>query len=136
MHILVKKKILSYNDYKVKCSIGKRGITFNKKEGDLKTPKGIFKIKEIFYRGDRVKKLSTNLKKKIIRKNMGWCDDSKSKHYNKLIKFPFKFKAEKLYRKDNIYDVVIVLNFNMNPIVKNKGSLHLQKGVLQLVKKK
>ena len=45
MHILVKKKILSYNDYKVKCSIGKRGITFNKKEGDLKTPKGIFKIK-------------------------------------------------------------------------------------------
>lgn len=126
----MKKKILSYNDYKVKCSIGKRGITFNKKEGDLKTPKGIFKIKEIFYRRDRVKKFSTNLKKKIIRKNMGWCDDSKSKHYNKLIKFPFKFKAEKLYRKDNIYDVVIVLNFNMNPIVKNKGSaifLHVSK---------
>ena len=59
---------------------------------------------------------------------MGWCDDAKSKYYNKIISFPFKDSAEKLYRKDNIYDIVLILNYNMNPIRKNKGSaifLHL-----------
>ena len=61
---------------------------------------------------------------------MGWCDDPKTKKYNKLIKFPFKFKAEKLYLKENIYDVIVVLNYNMKPIIPNKGSaifLHLAK---------
>ena len=53
---------------------------------------------------------------------MGWCDDPKSKFYNKLIKFPFKFRAEKLFLSKNIYDLVLVINYNMNPIVKNKGS--------------
>ena len=53
---------------------------------------------------------------------MGWCDDPHSKHYNKLIKFPFKYSAEKLYRKDNTYDIILVLNYNFNPIRKGKGS--------------
>jgi L,D-peptidoglycan transpeptidase YkuD (ErfK/YbiS/YcfS/YnhG family) len=53
---------------------------------------------------------------------MGWCDDSNSKKYNQLIKLPSKYTHEKLYRKDNVYDLIIVLNYNMIPIVKNKGS--------------
>ena len=53
---------------------------------------------------------------------MGWCDDPTSKSYNKLVKFPFKYSAEKLYRKDNIYDLILVLNYNLNPIRKGKGS--------------
>ena len=53
---------------------------------------------------------------------MGWCDDSKSKKYNKLIKIPFNFSFERLFRKDNIYDIILVLNYNMSPIKKNKGS--------------
>ena len=53
---------------------------------------------------------------------MGWCDDPKSKDYNKLIKLPFNYNHEKLYKKENVYDIVLVLNFNMNPIKKNKGS--------------
>jgi L,D-peptidoglycan transpeptidase YkuD (ErfK/YbiS/YcfS/YnhG family) len=53
---------------------------------------------------------------------MGWCDDPKSKEYNKLIKIPSQYNHEKLYRKDNIYDLVLVLNYNMQPIIKNKGS--------------
>ena len=61
MHISVKKKILTYDNYKVKCAIGKRGIGIKKREGDLITPKGIFKIKEIFYRKDRIKNLSTKI---------------------------------------------------------------------------
>ena len=122
MHILIKDKYLLYDDYKVKCSIGKRGINIKKKEGDLITPKGIFKIMNIYYRKDKVKNILTNFKMIPIKKNMGWCDDPRSTKYNKLIKYPFSFKSEKLYRPDNIYDIVLVLNFNMRPIKKNKGS--------------
>ena len=53
---------------------------------------------------------------------MGWCDDPNSKKYNQLIKLPSKYTHEKLYRQDNLYDLVIVLNYNMIPIIKNKGS--------------
>ena len=122
MHILIKKKILVYNNYKVKCAIGKRGIGVKKREGDLITPKGSFKIKEILYRADKIKNLKSKLQKKIINKKMGWCDDPRSNKYNKLIKLPFKFGYEKLYRTENIYDLILVLNFNMNPVKKNKGS--------------
>ena len=101
--------------------IGKKGINYKKKEGDLVTPIGQFKIKYILYRKDKVK-ISTKLKKKVIEKNMGWCDDPKSIHYNKLIKLPFIYRHEKLYRKENIYDIILVLNYNMNPVKKNKGS--------------
>ena len=53
---------------------------------------------------------------------MGWCDDPKSKFYNKLVKLPSKYSHEKLYRKDNIYNIVVVLDYNLNPTIKNKGS--------------
>ena len=53
---------------------------------------------------------------------MGWCNDSKSKKYNKIIKYPSNYSFEKLYRKDNVYDIILVLNYNMKPIRKNKGS--------------
>ena len=122
MHIYINNKFISYNNYKAKCAVGKRGISIKKKEGDFITPKGTFKIREIFYRKDRVQNLITRIKKTVIRKNMGWCDDPKSKKYNKLIYFPFKHSAEKLYRSENIYDIILVLNFNMNPVKKNKGS--------------
>ena len=121
MHILINRKYLTFENYKVKCAIGKRGIAHKKKEGDLITPKGRFKIKLILYRKDRVK-LKTKLRKVAIQKNMVWCDDPKSQKYNQLVKLPFYFGYEKLYKKENVYDIVLVLNFNMNPIKKNKGS--------------
>ena len=113
----------------MKCAIGKKGIDNKKKEGDLITPIGVFKIKYILYRKDRVKVL-TKLKKKVIKKNMGWCDDPNSSYYNKLVKLPFTHKHEKLYKKENIYDIILVLNYNMNPVKKNKGSalfIHVSK---------
>ena len=130
MHILIKNKILIYNNYRIKCAVGKRGIREKKQEGDFITPIGLYKINFVLYRKDRIKKLDTILKKLIINKNMGWCDDSKSKKYNKLINTPFAYSYEKLYRKENIYDIILVLNYNMNPIKKNKGSaifIHIAK---------
>ena len=62
------------------------------------------------------------MKKRVIKKNMGWCDDPKSRQYNKLVKLPFVFKHEKLFKKEKIYDIILVLNYNMKPVKKNKGS--------------
>ena len=130
MHILINKKYLTFKNYKAKCAIGKRGIGIKRKEGDLITPKGKYSIKYILYRKDRIKKIQSKLKKIPITKSIGWCDDPKSKDYNKLIKLPTNYNYEKLYRNENTYDLVLVLNFNMKPIVKKKGSaifIHIAK---------
>ena len=128
MHIILKKKYLYFYNYKIKCSIGKRGLTSNKREGDEKTPRGKFKFLLLLYRKDRVPGFRCKIKKKSINKNMGWCDDPTSRHYNKLIYFPFEHSAEKLYMQRSIYDFILVLDFNTRPIKKGAGSaifLHL-----------
>ena len=122
MHIKINKNYLTYDKYKVKCALGKRGIGAKKNEGDKITPKGRYNIKFLLYRKDRLKKIKTKLKKVIIKENMGWCDDPKSKNYNELISLPVKHSHEKLYKIDNSYDIILVLNYNMNPVKKGKGS--------------
>jgi len=122
MIIKIKKHLLLYKGYKLKCSIGKSGITGSKKEGDLATPEGTFKLGKLYYRKDRVRLPQCKISKKIIRKNMGWCNDNKSKKYNQEIIFPFKYEAEKLYRKDKIYDLFINIKYNSKPVIKHKGS--------------
>ncbi len=99
-------------------------------EGDKCTPRGRFKFKYILYRKERVKNIHSKLRLIPIKKNFGWCDDIRSKFYNKFIKFPFKFRAEKLYLKENIYDIIVVIDYNLKPIKKKKGSaifLHVAK---------
>ena len=145
MNIKIKKHLLLYKGYKLKCSIGKSGITSSKKEGDQATPKGTFKLGLLYYRKDRIKLPKCKIKNKVIKKNMGWCDDSKSKKYNREIIFPFKYTAEKLYRKDRIYDLFINIEYNYLPIIKKKGSaifLHITnrkykptKGCIAILKK-
>ena len=130
MHILINKRYLTYKQFKVKCAVGKRGIGLKKKEGDLITPIGEFRIKYILYRKDRVKKIQSKLKMVIIKKNMGWCNDPASQKYNRMINLPFSTSYERLFRKENIYDIILVLDYNMNPIKKNKGSaifIHIAK---------
>jgi len=122
MIIINKFGFLKYKDLKFKCALGKAGIGKKKLEGDQITPKGTYKIVEIYCRKDRLKKISSKFKLIEIKKNMGWCDDPKSKKYNQLIKLPSQYSHENLYRKNNIYDLILVLNYNMNPIIKNKGS--------------
>ena len=122
MNIYLKNKFIYFKDYKIKCAIGKRGITNKKKEGDKCTPRGKYKLKYIIYRKDRIRNIKTKLKKIDLKRNFGWCDDVNSSSYNKLIRFPFKGKYEKLYLKDNTYDIIIVIDYNLNPIIKKKGS--------------
>ena len=130
MIIINKSGYLKYKDFKFKCALGKTGIGKKKIEGDNITPRGTFNVIKIYYRDDRIKKLSSKFKLIKITKKMGWCDDPKSKKYNQLIKLPNKYSHEILYRKENIYDLILVLNYNMKPTFKNKGSaifIHIAK---------
>ena len=122
MNIKIIKHFLLYKGYKLKCSVGKSGITTSKKEGDLATPRGVFKLGKLYFRKDRIKLPKCKIKKKVIKKNMGWCNDEKSEKYNREINFPFKYSAEKLYRRDKIYDLFIHIKYNYDPIIKKRGS--------------
>ena len=136
MTIIIKnKETLLFDDFKFKCSVGKKGFCKEKKEGDKTTPRGLFELGNIYYRSDKVSKPISKIKKIIIKKDMGWCDDSKSKYYNKLIniKKNLNVSYEKLFRKDSKYDYLILIKYNYKKIKKNKGSaifLHLTKNYL------
>jgi L,D-peptidoglycan transpeptidase YkuD (ErfK/YbiS/YcfS/YnhG family) len=128
---LKNKETLIIDDFVFKCSIGKNGTKTRKREGDKATPKGIYSLGKLYYRGDRIQKPLTKLPTKIINKNMGWCDDPKSKYYNNEIKINNKIRCEKLFRNDNSYNYFIVINYNTKKIVSKKGSaifIHLTKG--------
>jgi L,D-peptidoglycan transpeptidase YkuD (ErfK/YbiS/YcfS/YnhG family) len=122
MIIVKKTRVLSFLNKKYKCALGYEGIKKNKKEGDGATPSGIYNLTKIYYRKDKIKNLQSPLKKIVIKKNMIWCDDNDSQFYNIQCYLPKKFSYEKLYRKDNIYDIIVVIDYNLNPIKKNKGS--------------
>ena len=130
MIIINKSGFLKYKHFKFKCALGKAGIKNKSKEGDNITPRGIFQITKIYYRPDKIKKIKAFVTPIKIKKNMGWCDDSKSNYYNKQIKLPNKFGYERLHRNDNLYDIILVLDYNTNPTVRGKGSaifIHVSK---------
>ena len=132
MLIKVIKNFIYIDEFKLKCCIGKGGIKKNKIEGDNCTPKGIFKIGNLFFRHDRITIKSTNLHKIKIKKNMGWCNDSSSINYNKLVDISkkYNFSYEKLLRKDYKYNLLIPILYNYNKPKKNRGSaifIHLTK---------
>ena len=123
------KNTLIIDDFKLKCCIGKNGINSNKKEGDYSTPRGIFDLKKLYFRKERVGIPKCKINKKIIKKNMAWCDDPKDKKYNEEIKTYNKRGKENLYRKDNKYDYVISINHNDKKIPNNGSAvfIHLTK---------
>ena len=132
MIIFVKNKhTLQVDEFKFKCCIGKKGVTKRKKEGDKKTPKGVFEIENLYFRKDRKEKPLTSLKCVEIKKSMGWCNDTSfQKKYNKLIKIEKKIKYEKLKRKDYKYDFLIPIKYNFKRPIVGLGScifIHLTK---------
>ena len=127
---LKNKQYLIVDEFNFRCSVGKNGLKTQKREGDNCTPKGNFKIGKVYYRPDRVEKPKTKLKTKIIKKNMGWCNDPFNKNYNKEITLNKKNKGEKLFRSDGAYDILIVIEYNTKKIIPFKGSaifIHLTK---------
>ena len=132
MTIFLKNKhTLKIDDFYFKCCIGKNGVTRRKREGDYKTPSGIFKIGKLFFREDRIKKPKTFLKAVKIEKNMGWCDDiDYPNKYNRLVINNIKVKHEKLFRKDDKYNLLIPIKYNSRNPIPGLGScifIHLTK---------
>ena len=112
-----------------KCAIGRNGIIKKKLEGDGCTPEGIYSLGPLYYRSDRIKSLKTYFNAIAIEKDMFWSDCPQSEHYNKLIRFKDS-SYENLYKENHTYDIILVINYNVSPIIKGKGSaifLHLAK---------
>ena len=123
------KNTLIIDDFYLRCCVGKDGINSNKKEGDYSTPKGLFSLRKLYFRKDRVDIPKCKIDKKAIKQNMVWCDDPKHKQYNREIYSLNKNTKEVLYRKDHTYDYLITINHNYKRIP-HKGSaifLHLTK---------
>ncbi len=120
--IIVRKNILTFKDNSYTCAIGKNGTTNEKKEGDGCTPLGKYSLGRIYFRKDKVILPDLKIPTTIIDKNTGWCDDILSDDYNKVISFPFNYSAEKFYKSDDVYDILCVIEYNSNPIIKGKGS--------------
>ena len=122
MKLVVKNGFLTSENLKFKCSIGYNGVSNKKREGDGCTPIGHFKIIKILYRPDKINVCEFALDSEVIKKLDGWCDDVNSNLYNQKIEFPFNLSAEHLYRNDDLYDIVCIIDYNLNPIIKGKGS--------------
>ena len=122
MKLVVKNGFLLAQNQKYRCSIGYNGLTKRKFEGDGCTPVGTFKINKILYRPDKINNFKFNLSSEIIENTDGWCDDVESNLYNQKIDFPISYSAEHLYRNDDLYDIICVIDYNLNPIIKGRGS--------------
>lgn len=122
MDIIVKGNILTFNGRSYNCAIGKKGFSDDKHEGDNCTPVGTYALREVFYRADKVAKPQSVLPTKIIAETDGWCDAPQDTNYNKPVQLPFEPSHEKLWRDDDIYDVIVPLGYNDAPPVAGKGS--------------
>ena len=129
---LNKKYYLKVNNKFFECQIGIGGLknAAKKVEGDKATPIGKWNLETLYYRADRVL-IPKFKKKKILKinritKHCAWCDDVRSLYYNKHINInnfsSLNINYEKLWRKDNVYDIFIVISHNLKPTIKNKGS--------------
>ncbi|MBI5913024.1 L,D-transpeptidase family protein [Candidatus Azambacteria bacterium] len=113
---------LLWKDREYRCALGKNGVTAHKKEGDGATPVGCFPVRKILYRSDRMEKPTTDILLEPIAPTDGWCDDSNDDNYNRLVMLPYHASHERLWREDNLYDLIVVLGYNDEPPIPGKGS--------------
>jgi L,D-peptidoglycan transpeptidase YkuD (ErfK/YbiS/YcfS/YnhG family) len=112
------------------CALGRAGIVAApaKREGDGATPAGIWTLRQVLWRSDRLDRPDTGLPTREIRPGDGWCDAPGDPCYNRAVELPYPVSAEDLWRPDGLYDVVVVLGYNDAPVVDGGGSaifLHL-----------
>ncbi len=106
----------------LRCAIGAGGVKRDKREGDLASPAGNWRLLSAFYRPNPSLMPPPQLPMRPLRNNLGWCDDPASPLYNRPIVAPFRQSHENLWRSDHLYDIVIVLDYNMSPRRKGRGS--------------
>ena len=114
--------IIAYGGQRLFCTLGKSGISTFKREGDGATPRVTMNFLYILYRADRLARPQTYLPTFPLRSEDGWCDDPHDSNYNKPVSWPYGASAEHLWREDNIYDVIVVLDYNLRLRKKHAGS--------------
>lgn len=120
--ILISPHLLEVKGQFYPCASGKGGIKDFKIEGDGATPKGFFPLREVYYRSDRLEPPKTSLPLLPLLPHWGWCDDQKDPHYNQKVSLPYPARHEELWRQDHVYDIIVVVGYNDDPIVPGKGS--------------
>jgi L,D-peptidoglycan transpeptidase YkuD (ErfK/YbiS/YcfS/YnhG family) len=123
---------LDIGDRRVRCALGPAGVkpAEDKREGDLASPAGVWPIREVVYRPDRGPPPATEIRVRAMAEDDGWCDDPADPAYNRPVKLPYPAGAERMWRDDHLYDVVVILGHNDDPPVPGRGSaifLHLAK---------
>ncbi len=110
------------------CAVGAAGIRMAKREGDMATPVGCFALRRLLYRPDRESAPESGLPAAAIKRVDGWCDDPADPSYNRPVTLPYAARAEALWRDDRLYDLLVVLGYNDDPVIPGAGSaifLHL-----------
>jgi len=105
-----------------RCALGRGQVGLKSKEGDGITPQGRHKLGRVFWRSDRLEPIQTRLNCTEITDQMGWCDDLTHPDYNILVALPHPAHHEQMWREDHVYDIVVELLYNTNPIVSGHGS--------------
>lgn len=127
-HLLVRDGTLIAGTLHARCAVGRGGVTSHKREGDGATPRGTFRLLAALYRPDRLPRPVTSLPLTAIDPGAGWCDDPADRNYNRAVRLPCEARHENLWREDHLYDVVVVLDYNIDPVTPGAGSaifLHL-----------
>src|SRR5665213_774427 len=114
--------IAEWNGRRIRCALGRGGVRADKREGDGATPAGTWRMRALLFRPDRIPRTPlTGLPLRGLRPEDGWCDDPGDALYNRPVKFPFRGRAERLWREDEIYDLVVIVGFNDDPPVPEQG---------------
>ena len=114
---------LRFGDVEVPCAIGRSGIDHRKREGDGLTPVGVWPMRRVLYRPDRLPAPDTGLATSALEPDDGWCDDPADPvRYNRPVKLPYDGSHERMWRDDHLYDIVVVLGHNDDPPVSGMGS--------------
>lgn len=106
----------------IPCVLGPNGITRRKREGDGATPAGCFALLRLMFRPDRGPPPRSGLPRQVLRPQDGWCDDPGKVCYNKPVVLPFGSGHERMWRDDRLYDLVVVIDFNLRPARSGCGS--------------
>jgi len=111
-----------------RCALGRSGVTHLKREGDGATPAGRYRLLSLLYRPDRTLRPRAALPLRVLRPHDGWCEDAGDGRYNRPVRLPNSAASESMWRTDRLYDVVGVLDWNLSPRARGRGSaifLHL-----------
>jgi L,D-peptidoglycan transpeptidase YkuD (ErfK/YbiS/YcfS/YnhG family) len=104
------------------AAVGRAGVKADKREGDGATPAGTYPLVSVLYRNDRITPPMSHLSVRPLAPNDGWVDEPSDAHYNHLVELPYPASAEEMWREDGLYDVVVVIGYNMEPVIPGAGS--------------